>query len=129
MLRDAPMNANIAAVLAGLDRMTASIARPVAARLEVSPLLSVPPVAPEDQLVTAAELAAVRREIAELRRAARAGNGADTDLVDAVGAAQILGMTPAAVRQAARRGTLPVIHLGRRVRFRRAELAALARRE
>jgi hypothetical protein len=50
-------------------------------------------------------------------------------LVDAVEAGRILGMTPGAVRQAARHGTLPVTHLGRRVRFRRAELLALFRHD
>ena len=49
------------------------------------------------------------------------------DLVDAKEAARLLGMTAAAVRQAARRGTFSPVYLGRRVRFRLADLLALSR--
>ncbi len=46
------------------------------------------------------------------------------DLVDAETAAVLLGMTPGAVRAAARRGTVPCVHIGRSVRFSRAVLAS-----
>ncbi len=39
-------------------------------------------------------------------------------LVDAKGAAKLLGMTPSAVRMAAYRGTIPYEKIGRRLRFR-----------
>ena len=44
------------------------------------------------------------------------------DLVDTSEAAELLGMTVAAVRKAVERGQLPCIRIGRRLRFRRAEL-------
>jgi excisionase family DNA binding protein len=47
---------------------------------------------------------------------------AEDALIDAVEAARLLGMTAAAVRQAARRRTLNPVRIGRRVRFRRAEI-------
>ena len=40
------------------------------------------------------------------------------NLVDAKGAARLLGMTPSAVRMAAYRGTIPYEKVGRRLRFR-----------
>lgn len=46
------------------------------------------------------------------------------DLIDAETAAGLLCMTPGAVRAAARRGTLPCVHVGRSVRFSRAALAS-----
>lgn len=47
----------------------------------------------------------------------------DTDrLLTAEEAADVLGMTPTAIRQAARRGTIPAVHVGRRVRFRLSDL-------
>lgn len=48
-------------------------------------------------------------------------------LVDAREAARLLGMSVAAVRKAATRGTIPCMRLGRRVRFRPAEILAAAR--
>lgn len=48
---------------------------------------------------------------------------ADPDrLIDVDGAAQLLGMTPAAVRKATERGALPCHRIGRRVRFRAGDL-------
>ena len=43
-------------------------------------------------------------------------------LVDAQAAAKLLGMSTAAVRTAAYRGTLPSHHIGSRLRFRPSEL-------
>lgn len=45
------------------------------------------------------------------------------DLLDARRAAAFLGMTPAALRMAVYRGTIPCVRIGRRLRFRRSELA------
>jgi hypothetical protein len=45
------------------------------------------------------------------------------DLLDARAAAAFLGMTPAALRMAVYRGTIPCVRVGRRLRFRRSELA------
>jgi hypothetical protein len=44
------------------------------------------------------------------------------DLLDARGAAAYLGMTPAALRMAVYRGTVPCVRVGRRLRFRRSQL-------
>lgn len=49
----------------------------------------------------------------------------DDQLVGAEEAARLLGMTTAAVRKAATRGTLPCQRLGRRVRFKVSELLSL----
>jgi ABC-type nitrate/sulfonate/bicarbonate transport system substrate-binding protein len=46
------------------------------------------------------------------------------DLLDARAAASFLGMTPAALRMAVYRGTIPCLRVGRRLRFRRSELAS-----
>jgi excisionase family DNA binding protein len=46
-----------------------------------------------------------------------------TELVDAVEAGRLLGMSAGAIRAAARRGTIPAVKVGRRVRFSRAALA------
>jgi excisionase family DNA binding protein len=46
----------------------------------------------------------------------------DDQLLDADEAAELLSMTPGALRAAARRGCIPCVHVGRRVRFRRSEL-------
>jgi len=43
-------------------------------------------------------------------------------LIDAHAAGKLLGMSPAAVRAAAFRGTLPSHHIGRLLRFRSSEL-------
>jgi excisionase family DNA binding protein len=45
------------------------------------------------------------------------------DLLDARAAAAYLGMTPAALRMAVYRGTVPCVRVGRRLRFRRSQLA------
>jgi excisionase family DNA binding protein len=50
-------------------------------------------------------------------------------LIDAHEAAKVLGMSPAAVRAAAFRGTLPSLHVGRLLRFRRSELLQRAREQ
>jgi hypothetical protein len=46
------------------------------------------------------------------------------DLLDARGAAAFLGMTPGALRMAVYRGTISCVRIGRRLRFRRADLVA-----
>lgn len=48
-----------------------------------------------------------------------------TELVDATEAGRLLGMSAGAVRAAARRGTIPAIKVGRRVRFSREALAEI----
>jgi excisionase family DNA binding protein len=48
--------------------------------------------------------------------------------IDAREAGKILGMSAPAVRAAAFRGTLPSVHVGRLLRFRRSDLLAAARR-
>jgi hypothetical protein len=69
------------------------------------------------------ELAAIRAELQELRAARPANDNGGTWLnAKAIGA--LLDMTPVAVRAAARRGSLPVHYLGRRLRFLRAEVLA-----
>lgn len=50
--------------------------------------------------------------------------GDPDQLLDTAQAAHLLGMSEAAVRQAARRGTLPAEYRGRRLRFRRGVLLA-----
>jgi excisionase family DNA binding protein len=45
------------------------------------------------------------------------------DLLDARAAAAYLGMTPAALRMAVYRGTIRCVRVGRRLRFRRSQLA------
>jgi excisionase family DNA binding protein len=62
----------------------------------------------------------LRQRIAELE--SRLTTPANDTLLDTVAAAKLLAMTPAAVRQAAYRGTIPCVRVGRRLRFRRAEL-------
>jgi excisionase family DNA binding protein len=49
-------------------------------------------------------------------------------LIDAHEAAKILGTSAAAVRAAAFRKTIPSLHVGRLLRFRRSELLAAPRR-
>jgi excisionase family DNA binding protein len=66
------------------------------------------------------ELAA---RVAELE--AKASENTADVLLDAKAAAEMLGMSPAAVRQAAYRGSIPCVKVGRRLRFRRSQLAAL----
>jgi excisionase family DNA binding protein len=46
------------------------------------------------------------------------------DLLDARTAAAFLGMTPAALRMAVYRGSIPCVRIGRRLRFRRSDLIA-----
>jgi excisionase family DNA binding protein len=82
-----------------------------------------------EELATALSSPKVRQALADLVRDALRGelspSGANGEnLVDAEEAAKILGMTLAAVRKAATRGTLPCHRLGRRIRFRPAELLA-----
>jgi excisionase family DNA binding protein len=63
---------------------------------------------------------ALQARVAELERSREPVE--PEPLIDVDAAAELLGMTPVAVRAAARRGTLPAVHVGRRVRFRRSEL-------
>ena len=44
------------------------------------------------------------------------------ELLDVRAAASFLSMTPAALRMAVYRGSIPCVHIGRRVRFRRSDL-------
>jgi hypothetical protein len=53
---------------------------------------------------------------------------ADDGLLDAEGAADVLAMTPGAVRKAVLRGSLPCRRIGRKLRFVRSELLAAAKR-
>jgi hypothetical protein len=68
----------------------------------------------------------LRDEIVSLVRREQAPIPATNDmieaLIDARAAGTLLGMTPAAVRAAAFRGTLPSHHIGRLLRFRASEL-------
>ncbi len=57
---------------------------------------------------------------------ARAGFG--DELIDVPRAARLLSMTEGAVTKAAERGTLPCVRIGRRLRFKPAELLAQPRR-
>lgn len=71
-----------------------------------------------------------RRAIAAIVRETIQADEADDDvegLMDAEAAAELLSMTPAAVRKAAARGSLPCHRLGRKLRFKRSELLAQAR--
>ena len=65
----------------------------------------------------------LRQRIAELESRLTTSPANDT-LLDTAGAAKLLAMTPEAVRQAAYRGTIPCVRVGRRLRFRRSELLA-----
>jgi excisionase family DNA binding protein len=65
----------------------------------------------------------LRQRIVELESRLTAPPANDT-LLDTAGAAKLLAMTPEAVRQAAYRGTIPCVRVGRRLRFRRSELLA-----
>jgi excisionase family DNA binding protein len=61
----------------------------------------------------------MRRMIVEVMRVELEASLSEPDrLVDVDEAADILGMTPSAVRKAAYRGTLPCQRVGRRLRFR-----------
>jgi excisionase family DNA binding protein len=57
----------------------------------------------------------------EARLAAPANDNADA-LLDANDVARLLGLTPRAVRQAAWRGAIPFVRVGRRLRFRRSQI-------
>ena len=67
------------------------------------------------------EVDALRAELARLKVA-----GERDDLLDVNAAARLLGMTPAALRQAVYRRTMPALRVGRRLRFRRDDLLAQA---
>jgi excisionase family DNA binding protein len=67
------------------------------------------------------EVDALRTEIHQLR-----GHAATDDLLNVRTAAKMLGMTPAALRQAVYRGSLPALRIGRRLRFRREDLLGQA---
>ena len=71
--------------------------------------------------------AVVRRAVREEVPAATHGD--PDELLDAEQAAKLVGMTPAALRRAAERGTFPVdaLRIGRRLRWRRGDLVALRR--
>jgi excisionase family DNA binding protein len=70
------------------------------------------------------ELARLREEVQHLREELRVLKQDDRgQLLTAKQAAKLLSMTESALLVAARRGTIPCVHLGRRVRFRREDLA------
>jgi excisionase family DNA binding protein len=76
---------------------------------------------------------ALREEIVAIVRSGQrseTANVVDTvePLIDAREAGKILGMSAPAVRAAAFRGTIPFVHVGRLLRFRRSELVAVVRR-
>jgi excisionase family DNA binding protein len=76
---------------------------------------------------------ALREEIraivgAEQRSSAANDVDAIEPLIDAREAGKILGTSAPAVRAAAFRGTIPFVHVGRLLRFRRSELMAIVRR-
>jgi excisionase family DNA binding protein len=67
-------------------------------------------------------LAALEELLRRVVREELASAGLGDALLAVPQAADLLGMTPAAVNKAAQRGTLPCVRIGRRVRFRRNEL-------
>ena len=84
---------------------------------------------PSPTLADLAELAALPDRVRSLQarveelEARPASPAPPEELVDAAGAARLLGMTEAAVRSAAWRGSLPVVRVGSRLRFRPSDLA------
>jgi excisionase family DNA binding protein len=75
------------------------------------------------------EIAAQLKSIvASAMKEARSPTSTENTLLNTEQAAQLMGMTAAAVRKAAQRGTLPCMRLGRNLRFRRDELLASVRR-
>lgn len=82
----------------------------------------------EKELAAALGAPSVIRALEELvRRVVReelVHAGIGDDMLDVPRAANLLGMTAAAVSKAASRGTLPCVRVGRRLRFRRADLIA-----
>lgn len=66
---------------------------------------------------------AIERLTAEVRalREELLGKGPD-ELLTTRQAAQVLGLTERAMRQLAHRRTIPAVHVGRRLRFRRSDL-------
>lgn len=78
---------------------------------------------PNVDLQELAELPAIVRAL-QARVSELEANAAQPqdDLLSTDAAAKLLDMTPAAVRAAARRRTLPSVHVGRRLRFRRSDL-------
>jgi excisionase family DNA binding protein len=74
---------------------------------------------------TLAELEALPALVAQLlKRVARLESERvpPDELLDAREAARLLSMTPSALRAAARRGSIPTVRIGRRLRFRRSAL-------
>jgi excisionase family DNA binding protein len=73
-------------------------------------------------LLTSEVRAVLAELVAEAVAKALSGFSLMDDLLDVDGAAVVLRMTPGALRQAVARGTIPAIRIGRRLRFRRADL-------
>lgn len=71
-----------------------------------------------------ARIADLEAKVIELT--ARLASPDDGQLLDTDQAADLLQMKPQAVRQAAWRGSIPSVRIGRRLRFRRSLLLALA---
>jgi excisionase family DNA binding protein len=81
------------------------------------------------QLMSVRQSPEARQAIAEIARdAIESDRPTDDGMLDAEGAAELLAITPAAVRKAASRGSLPRCRVGRKLRFLRSELMAIARR-
>ncbi len=81
-------------------------------------------------LAELATLPAVVRQLhaeVEALKARLASPPSPEDLVDVAGAAKLLGMTKGAVRSAAYRGSLPVVRVGCRLRFRPSDLVSSGR--
>jgi hypothetical protein len=66
-------------------------------------------------------VAQLQARVAELEAKVAARSEAEA-LLDVAGAAEMLHMTPAAVRAAAYRGSLPCVRVGSRLRFRPSDL-------
>jgi excisionase family DNA binding protein len=80
--------------------------------------------------VDLAALAALPARLAELEAKlreleAKVASPDDGQLLDTDQAADLLQMKPQAVRQAAWRGSIPSVRIGRRLRFRRSQLLTL----
>jgi len=72
--------------------------------------------------------ASIKAIVLEAMSEANTGRETIDALLDTKKAAEVLSMTPAAVRKAAERGTIPCVRLGRKLLFRRDELIAATRR-
>jgi excisionase family DNA binding protein len=82
----------------------------------------------DDLAALPARVEQLQRQLAELQGVVARLTGAQQGpLLDTEAAAELLALTPAALRQAVARGTIPAERIGRRLRFRRADLMSLGR--